>query len=224
MKNEAVQYNKNWQLKLLEQDRFYMQERVLRTFCNLFLKILKSDFGGKILDVGSGDGSFVKVCQENKISAVGIDISDGIDFETDRLPFEDGYFDVAIMYSVLEHLHSPGNILQEIYRVLKKEGKLIIITHNFELENLILCDRKFYSDPTHVRPYSRKSIKVLMKIYDFKVCFVGLWTVCKSHLIWKLPEIVQFYYGAFLPFYGINRYVPNFLKGRSKGMLCVFEK
>lgn len=224
MEKDIMHYNELWQKKKLEPDRLYMQERVLKTLKTLFSKTLKSEFSGKVLDVGSGDGSLVQVCNQNGIDAQGIDIPQGINFEKDKLPFGDNEFKIAIMYSVLEHLERPGNILLEVYRVLKNGGKLIIITTNFELENLLLCGRDFYNDPTHIHPYNRKSIRTLMRMYKFKEAFLGLWTVCKSHRIWNLPETVQFYYGALLPFRGTTKHVPGFLKGKSKTMLCIFEK
>lgn len=224
MKQDVIYYNKLWLEKKKEPDRLYMQERVLKTFNVLFSKILKSDFSGKLLDVGSGDGTFVQVCKQYGIEAKGIDVCDGIDFEKDKLSFEDNEFDIVVMYSVLEHLQSPGNILLEIHRILKNTGKLVIITTNFELDNLFLCGRDFFNDPTHIHPYNRKSIRTLMKMYNFKEKFIGLWTACKSYMIWKLSETLQFYYGVLLPFKGTTKYVPRFLTGRSKSMLCVFEK
>jgi len=224
MGKDTIYYNKLWLEKQKEPDRQYMQGRVLRTFKALFSKVLNSEFSGRVLDVGSGDGSFVNVCTQNGIDAKGVDICHGIDLERDKLPFGDGEFDMVTMYSVIEHLNTPANVLLEIHRVLKNNGKLIMVTSNFELENPILCEKGFFNDPNHVHPYNRKSIRMLMKMYDFKEEFIGLWTVCKSHMIWKLPEIIQFYFGAFLPFQGRARHVPGFLKGRSKSMLCIFEK
>ncbi len=224
MSQNSFYYNKLWQEKRFEPNRLYMQERVLKTIRTLFSEILNSDFTGSILDVGAGDGSFVAVCLQKGMKASGVDICDGIDFEKDKLPFSSEEFDCAVMYSVIEHLHNPSNILLELSRVLKSKGRLVIITPHFDLQRPWLCSRDFYNDPTHVRPYNRISIRTLMKMYGFKERFVGLWTVCKSPLIWKLPEIWQFYLGALLPFTGRTRYVPQFLKGKSKGMLCVFEK
>lgn len=224
MKSETIQYNKLWQNKKTEPDRVYMQTRVLKTFKTLFSKLMNCEFSGKVLDLGAGDKSFVGVCRDSGIEAKGVDICDGVDFETDRLPFKDVEFDIVVMYSVIEHLRHPGNVLTEIRRVLKPAGKLLIVTTNFELHNAFLCGKEFFDDPTHTHPYNRKSIRMLMNMYEFKERFMGLWTVCKSYRIWKLPEQVQFYYGALLPFKGTRRYAPGFLRGRSKSLLCVFEK
>ncbi len=224
MDKNIFHYHMQWQNKSMESDRLYMQERVFKTLQSLFLKILNSEFKGRILDVGFGDGSFIQICAKHGLRAQGVDICHGINFETDRLPYEDSTFDIAIMYSVIEHLYSPCNILTEIRRVLRPKGKLIIITTNFELDNFLLCGRDFFDDPTHIHPYNRKSLRMLLKMYDFKERFLGLWVICKSHKIWKLPETLQFYYGAFLPFKGTAKYAPGFLKGRSRGILSVFEK
>ncbi len=225
MKNIVTQaYQKNWQKKILEKGRIESQERVYSTFSKLFIKILHTSFQGNILDLGCGDGALVKLLNMKKnIKAKGMDIDRGIDFETDKLPFENNEFDIIIMYSVLEHLHNPGNILTEIKRILKPKGKVIIITSNFDLANLITCDRAFYNDPTHVHPYNFISIEYLMKLYKLKKRFIGLWTVKKSVLLWKLPLKLQFYIGALLPFRGQTKFVPSFLKGKSKTMICVFD-
>lgn len=197
----------------------YLNTRVFDTIDNLFTKILKKEFSGKLLDVGCGDGSFVKVYNKKRgQQAKGIDIQSGCNFETDTLPFGDDEFDIVFMYSVIEHLYNPGNILNEVRRVLRPSGTLVMITPECSHDL-----NSFYTDPTHVHPYTAKSLKLLMDMYRFRKMFLGLWTVKKSHLIWKAPEGLQFLYGRLLPFSGLNRFAPSFLKGRSLTMLGCFE-
>ena len=225
MKNSVTQaYQKNWKKKILEKDRISSQERVYDSFSKLFLEILGDSFEGAILDIGCGDGALVNLLNTKEcISCKGIDIDQGVNFEKDKLPYGDNEFDIIIMYSVIEHLYDPGNLLTEIKRVCKTKGKIIIITSNFDLANFITCDKGFYNDPTHVHPYNHTSIESLMKLYDLKKMFIGLWTVKKSAFLWKLPLALQFYIGALLPFTGQTKLTPPFLKGKSKTMLCVFE-
>lgn len=43
-----------------------------------------------------------------------------------ELPFEDEYADAALCKAVLEHVYNPIKVVDEIYRVLKKNGKLLV--------------------------------------------------------------------------------------------------
>lgn len=217
-------YNDTWREKIMEKNRLDSQKRVLGAFSSLFQNILKRPFLGNIIDIGCGDGALVEVLNKTKgVKAQGIDISDDVDFESDALPYADNEFDIAIMYSVIEHINNPGNILFEIKRILKKQGILLVITSNFDLAHPLICDREFYYDPTHIHPYNTRGIEYLMQIYHFDKKFIGLWTVGKSQAFWKLPPKLQFYIGALLPFRGNAKIAPTFLKGKSKTMLCVFE-
>lgn len=217
-------YNKEWQKKIDETGRLAWQGRALFAFSNFFRNILHIPLAGQLLDIGCGDGSLVEAFnREIQVHARGIDISDGINFEADPLPCKDDEFDIVLMYSVIEHLYDPGNILSEVRRVLKPRGILLIITPHFDLSNILLCDRAFYNDPTHVHPYDTVSIRHLMRLYQFKERFIGLWTVRKSSLLWRLPTRMQFYIGTFLPFAGTARCAPSFLRGKSRTMLCVFQ-
>jgi len=223
-RNVTSAYQKDWIVSKAEKTRIASQERVYQTFLNLFDNILKKKFKGKILDLGCGDGALVQLLNTKKdIIAEGIDIGHGINFETDRLPYKNNSFDIAIMYSVIEHIHNPGNILTEVKRILKPGGAIIIITANFDLTSPLTYDTSFYNDPTHIHPYNYISIEHLMRLYGFKKDFIGLWTVKKSASIWKMSPKLQFTLGALLPFSGATKYAPSFLKGKSKSMICVFN-
>lgn len=212
-------YHDNWvddRQDTVRQD--YLSGRVYETIKNLVTVIMKREFAGKLLDIGCGDGSFVRMCNKRGLDAAGIDIKDKCDFEADRLPYRDDAFDIVFMYSVIEHIADPDNILNEIRRVLKKDGLVIIITPEWRYSA-----RSFYDDATHVRPYTSRSLRSLMGMYGFKKPFTGLWTVKKSPFVWRLPESIQFLYGRLLPFNGLQRYVPAFLKGRSDTLLACFS-
>ncbi|MGB9678239.1 MAG: class I SAM-dependent methyltransferase [Candidatus Ratteibacteria bacterium] len=50
--------------------------------------------------------------------------------DEEPLPFKDETFDIVYSKNVFEHLTKPGFALKEMARVLKKKGKLILITDN----------------------------------------------------------------------------------------------
>ncbi len=52
------------------------------------------------------------------------------DVENEPIPFSDGFFDEVYSENLMEHLINPNKILTEMVRVLKKGGKLTVITDN----------------------------------------------------------------------------------------------
>lgn len=59
-----------------------------------------------------------KYCMEDKFEFVCADAS--------KTPFEDETFDTIIMNDAMEHVDEPENVLDECYRILKKNGKLYL--------------------------------------------------------------------------------------------------
>jgi ubiquinone/menaquinone biosynthesis C-methylase UbiE len=217
-------YNQDWQKKSLDAGRLRSQRRVRHALHKLFTQVLKAPFTGDVLDLGCGDGALVNVLNEwEGVRAQGIDIGHGVNFETDALPYPDKKFDIILMYSVIEHVYNPGNLLTEVTRILKPGGKLVVITSNYDQTRPLVYDRGFYEDPTHVHPYNPTSIDHLMRLYKLRKRFIGVWTIPKTSILWKMPPWWQFTIGALLPFQGTAKYAPFFLKGRSKTMLCVFQ-
>jgi ubiquinone/menaquinone biosynthesis C-methylase UbiE len=100
----------------------------------------------RLLDCGSGGGEYVYALH----SAFDID-SYGVEYALEKikqtlpepaerirvlcgdiesLPFDDETFDVVLINEVLEHVPSETASLSEIYRVLKKEGTLVVFSPN----------------------------------------------------------------------------------------------
>ena len=100
----------------------------------------------KVLDVGSGSGSFLKLLKkkyQNGFKAVGTDISPlgrryhqekKIDFvlaDARKLPFKASSFDFVFSIDILEHLLKPEQAVLEMFRVTKKKGLILIRTRNY---------------------------------------------------------------------------------------------
>lgn len=91
-----------------------------------------------ILEIGSGNGGVIQLLKENN-NVLGVDASEtGIDFlrglgirgevidvSITPLPCENQSIDIVISLETFEHLTNPQFAINEIKRVLKKEGKLI---------------------------------------------------------------------------------------------------
>lgn len=95
---------------------------------------LSSRLRGSALDIGCGIGDMLR----HRPETVGVDINpetvawcreQGLDarvMEVDKLPFEAATFDSAILDNVLEHLTEPSALLDEIARVVRPGGSLIV--------------------------------------------------------------------------------------------------
>jgi methionine biosynthesis protein MetW len=100
----------------------------------------------RMIDVGCGFGEFTSgVAHELSIPEVyGVDFSadavgsvsrrgivaSRVDLNRDPLPFPDETFDLAIMVESIEHLEDVEHCLEEVARVLRKGGSLVVTTPN----------------------------------------------------------------------------------------------
>jgi spore maturation protein CgeB len=99
---------------------------------------------GRFLDVGCGAGGVVGIALERGWDAAGQEISSwaaaqgrlrGVTIVEKDLPaagFPADSFDAVSMFDVLEHLPSPNEYVQEIFRILKPGGVLVVETPNID--------------------------------------------------------------------------------------------
>jgi len=125
-------------------------------FKNLFLSIKSRDIG-KTLEVGCGNGFFSYLassvsstviatdlyCKDPKSHTVGMDNarqliskigSNNISLcacSGERLPFKDDVFDTVFSSYVLQYIKDRQFFLNELKRVIKKDGKIVLVLPNF---------------------------------------------------------------------------------------------
>jgi 2-polyprenyl-3-methyl-5-hydroxy-6-metoxy-1,4-benzoquinol methylase len=133
----------------------------------------------------------------------------------DSIPLESSFFDVVVMWEVLEHLVHQQRILEEINRVLKPGCHLVLSTPNREsLAHLLtsrfqtvsvtrLSDKSKYYPGFHWGELSRDELCLLVHRSGFDVLEHRFYHYPKIHRFayrptGKLPSIVRAIYG--LPF------------------------
>lgn len=109
-------------------DQFYL---VLADLLSA-IKILIPDDVTRVLDYGCGGSPYRALFKTSTYHRADLAGGPGLDFEFGddaRLPADLSSYDCILSSQVLEHVPSPLLYLQECYRVLKPEGKLLLSTH-----------------------------------------------------------------------------------------------
>ena len=136
---------------------FFNQNYLIRKELFKNIKSLSKDLSGVLLDFGCGSKPYEKLILSwgGVVKYIGVDIEESghthenekIDFFWDgkRLPFENSSFDSVLCSEVLEHVFEPDDTLQEIKRVLKDGGKILLTIPFFWEEHEIPYDYARYS-------------------------------------------------------------------------------
>ncbi|WP_232242557.1 bifunctional glycosyltransferase/class I SAM-dependent methyltransferase [Streptacidiphilus jeojiense] len=147
------------------------------------LEMLQGVPPSRILDLGCSGGLFAERVRALGHEVTGVDYIEveGVRERTDRflladlnngLPDDvgDGY-DLVVAGDVIEHLHRPERVLEEIRTVLRPGGELLLsvpnIGHWYSRGRVALggfdYDRRGILDETHLRFYSRASLRRAMR-------------------------------------------------------------
>jgi dolichol-phosphate mannosyltransferase len=157
--------------------------------------------GGKALDIGCGSSRILLDLQD----AVGLDIQigkirylrrhqvRGLVGSIFALPFPDESFDCVICSEVIEHLPSDPVIFQEMARLLKPGGRLIIGTPDygglawpfFEFLYARLAPGGYANE--HITHYTRRSLEEVLHRHGFR-CQEVRW-VGRAEMILKCAKI-----------------------------------
>jgi len=99
--------------------------------------------GGRVLDVGCGDGSIAAGVVDHAGDYLGIDVSPvAVAAARRRLPAarfavtgiedlpEPGPFDLVMAFEVIEHLADPNTVLDRMVRLLSRDGVVVLSTPN----------------------------------------------------------------------------------------------
>jgi len=135
---------------------------------------------GRILDIGAGTGDFLLTAKNNGWETVGVEPSErakniaiqkGISFVNEISDLQNNSFDVITMWHVLEHVPNLELQIQELKRLLKPTGTLIVAVPNFKSYDAQHYKTFWaaYDVPIHFWHFSKKAIQSLFEKVDMKL-------------------------------------------------------
>ena len=129
---------------------------------------------GKVLDIGCGRGLLLHKLRLRGWEPHGTELSEeaaayarhrlGLPVTTKELQechFPDEEFDLVILWHVLEHVHNPRAMLQEVSRILKPGGVLLVAVPNFgSWESKMTGPGWFHLDvPRHLTHFTPRTLR-----------------------------------------------------------------
>lgn len=138
---------------------------------------------GNVLDIGCGTGDRLDVFRGKGFETYGVETSDSADYAKEHLKlnvtkgdlfaakFPDHFFEIVTLYNVLEHTHSPVRVCEEVRKILKSDGVLVIqIPNRDSLQYRIFKKRWAAFDvPRDLYYFSIESLSLLLPKSGFSV-------------------------------------------------------
>jgi len=184
-----------------EVDIFYQEARLVfngkkphhrdKNYNSELKHIQKFKASGKLLDIGSNMGFFLRKAKEKGFDTLGVEPAPALaeiakqKFDLKIVNsffkkeyFEEKSFDVVTMIDVLEHVTTPKEILKDIHYVLKDDGILCVKVPNgnynvlkLKLARLMKKEQAFdiFDSYEHVVHYSIKTMKQMLEQCGLRV-------------------------------------------------------
>ena len=136
--------------------------------------------GGNFLDIGSSFGGLLQSAKK-KFNPFGIELSEysaqyskkffGENIHNGTLDnhnFEYNTMNVITMIELIEHLEHPKKAISECYKLLKKDGLLVIQTANMEgLQAKMQKENYAYYMPGHLSYFSKRNLRQILEQTGF---------------------------------------------------------
>jgi len=110
------------------------------------LEVIGPEPVGELLDIGTGTGRMLQILADRVTRGVGVDLSSGMlavarsnieqagmahihvrKGDMYQLPLDDASIDLAILHMVLHYSDDPAEVIREAGRVLRTDGRLILV-------------------------------------------------------------------------------------------------
>jgi 2-polyprenyl-3-methyl-5-hydroxy-6-metoxy-1,4-benzoquinol methylase len=227
----------NTDLKDHYDDNYYKEwldiqkEKRGRMWANRLQKLEKMRLECHLLDVGCGEGTFLKLAQKNGWQITGTELSSyaakyaanilGKDIFCGELPdakFSENSFDIVTMWHVLEHVGDPKTYLKEAHRILKPNGLLVVAVPNvndliMQIAYRIIRQRKVElftkgEKEIHLYHFSPKTLKRYLNETGFKCLKLSpdFGIVESSKKLVNMISVIPYYFAGIKIFNAIEAY------------------
>ena len=183
----------------------YIPQNKLQTRAKLAYEIIPNNTNN-LLDVGCASGYSTIFFKNKARNVYGVDvikklIEEGkkkyknINFKlikSEKLPFKSDFFDVVTILDVLEHVNKDNLMINEIYRVLKKDGILILSVPNKGLLTFLDADnikttmpflyKILYLSVKRKYPEMKKEVHKHYSLYEIKNLMKNKFEIKKLHI------------------------------------------
>jgi len=148
---------------------------------NYIVEYLKELNPSKLLDIGCGLGALLAAYgSNNNTELYGTEISNVAGKHASNFAnvfignledasYKNEYFDAVTCHHVIEHVLNPEIFIEEIKRILKKNGILVLATPDFDSGCARLFGNKYrlLHDKTHISLFSSDSMHRFLRDYGF---------------------------------------------------------
>lgn len=150
------------------------------------------------VDVGCGEGFFLRGFAKNGLSVIGLDGSAQsatlqpdldirqVNLDEGELPLPDNSCDIIFSRSFVEHFFHPEVYMSSAFRCLKPGGLLITMTPDWHT-----CYALFYDAFTHRTPFTWRSLTVLYELTGFEQ--VQVEQFYQLPCVWRYPALKKIF-------------------------------
>ncbi len=186
--------NSKFYEKLQEHDWYYMPWKWEHQVCSELI-----ENGDKILEVGCGDGAFLKRTSRRykNIQCVGLELNESSIFAEDNLVIlnstvedfskeHESEFDIVCSFQVLEHIQSVNSFLRAKIKCLKEDGLLVICVPN---NDSFIKYEPFYAlnlPPHHMGLWNEESLRAIGTYYNLDLVDIKFEPLQEYHFEWYL--------------------------------------
>lgn len=159
--------------------------RFVKVMYQPLLEEIEKEEGGKLLDVGCGNGNILYRLVNGRRELYGIDLSKNMVEESrkrlkgdadikaadaEHIPYNDDTFDILICNASFHHYPHPQKVLMEMKRVLKNGGKLLIGEEYMIQPFRALMNFSFhFSNSGDFRIYDKHELVKMLKVNGFEI-------------------------------------------------------